>query len=173
MCDPVSMAATMFAAHAAGTIVGAIGQNAAATANANNAISALNTSYAQGTQEIVYHDTEAAQKDQQNQRQTRAAEATALTSAGEGGVQGNSVASLANDYMGQSAVYRGDVETNRRMQDSEIMLQMKGMRTQAQSEINRVQPASTLSTVLGIGGAAASSAAAGWNMANPPVRVNP
>ena len=117
------------------------------------------------------NDTKAAQEAQKSQRDTRAAMGTALASAGEHGVGGNSVGQLAMDYAGQEAQQRADIEFNRQMADSEIMWRMKGSKAQAQDRINSVRPANPMATMLQIGSAAVSAGSTYYTLTSP--RLNP
>lgn len=122
-------------------------QNGAETANA---LANLRNQYAQAQQSAVGQNAAAYQKQEQDMRATRAAEATSLTSAGENGVSGNSMARLANEYNGNSAEYMADVEMNQNMTDEELMTQMQGFQSQAQSIINR-EPVPNYPSPLGLG----------------------
>jgi hypothetical protein len=179
MCPPVLLAAAV-AISAAQAISSYQGASAQAKAQeASNAIQRQNIQDAyqnnmiQATQQYGYKNDEAAQKLQQDAIKTRAATATALTSAGEAGVAGNSVSALADEYAQNAATFKGDVDYNRLAEDNELQWQMRGFGSQQQSQINSlkqpVQP-SLIGAGLQIGGAAVNSY--GTFMYNPTKRVN-
>jgi hypothetical protein len=167
LCDPVSLAAGSLAIGTASAFASYSAQSAQAAAvkQQNNAITASaiqnqENQYQQGQETLVGTNAAASQKQQQMQLNTRSAEATALTSAGENGVGGNSVAAIVNEYNGNAARYMADVNTNTNMTDQEIMSQMAGVQANAQSTINREAvpvPPSALGLGLAIGGDAMNS----------------
>lgn len=139
-------------------------QNAEITANAEQN---LRNGYTQAQQNAYDQNTRASQKLQQEQLQTRAALATAQTSAGESGVAGNSMAEIANEYYGNQANYNAAVEFNRNAADQELMTQMTGLQSQAQSTINNERipiPPSPFALGLSIGGDVLDS----YNQFGPP-----
>lgn len=157
MCDPLTMAGASFAMTAVSAVASHSAQAAQASAVRNSAMSSMRDGYEQGQIAYEQNAQEAAQKEREAQKKTRAAVGTAVTSAGEGGLQGSSVALLASDYAGQEAVYLTDVEYNKKAQDSAILSQMKGIRAQAISRINSAPVPSILGTALKIVGGAVSA----------------
>jgi len=116
--------------------------------------------YDQAQEQQVYKNTDASNQTYEESLRTRAAIATAMTSAGENGVAGNSVAALANSYYGSQARYDSDVEYNRLSDDNQIQLEEQGFDAQAQSEQAQLRPAvypSPLGAALRIGGSIGSS----------------
>jgi len=142
-------------------------QNGLETANA---LTNLRNQYTQAQQSAVGNNAAAYQKQEQDMRATRSAIATSQTSAGENGVGGNSVAAIVNEYNGNSAQYMSDVERNQSMTDEELMTQMQGFQSGAQSTINR-EPIPNYPSPLGIGLQIGSDALSSYG--NYQKRVNP
>jgi hypothetical protein len=139
----------------------------------DNAIS----QYGQGQQQIIYHDAQARQKQQQEDLSANAAMAQAATNASGRGVTGNSVAAIQNDYQNRRDSFNADVEYNRTAADNEIMTQLQGVQNQSQGQLNDVsshylQPGpSPLAIGAQFVGTAASSygAMGGFNTPSPAV----
>src|SRR5262249_21353523 len=70
----------------------------------------------------------------------RAAKATALTSAGENGVEGVSIGALAQEYDARQGEFDAGTIYNREADTREIQLQESGFNTQAQSADNQLRP---------------------------------
>jgi hypothetical protein len=180
---PVAMLAISFATTAATAVTANQAQNKEAgdlanqnSANQLNINQNLRDQYQQGTQQLVYNNQAAAQKQLDNQRRTRAAEGTALASAGDSGVQGPSVGAVYNEYQGNSSQYASDVEWNKNASDEEIKQQMQGFQSEATSKQNNLPVpnyANDFGTALAIGGDAASGAMTGYRYASPPPGAGP
>src|SRR5262249_10248624 len=69
--------------------------------------------YKQGATQEQYINDQSWEKQYENTEAYRAAKATALTSAGEGGITGTSVNALAASYDAQKGQYNSDLEYNR------------------------------------------------------------
>jgi hypothetical protein len=111
---------------------------------------------AQAQQQVVYKNDEAFQQLETAARNARAAKATAMTSAGENGVEGVSVGALAQEYDARVGEFDSDATYNREADTREIQLQESGFNTAAQSANNQLRPPvypSMLSTGLQIGAA--------------------
>lgn len=135
-------------------------QNTFNTAQANNVRDATIENYKQAGTQIAQHNDEAENQLQQNERASRDAEASAMASAAQNNVTGNSVSALAQEYDSRAGSFASDVTYNRNAADNEIQLQMQGFNTSAQGQINSLRPAtgpSLLTPALQIGGAAASA----------------
>jgi hypothetical protein len=131
--------------------------------------------YDQAQEQLAYKNTDAAQQQEDMTMKTRAALATSLTSAGENGVSGNSVNALANEYYGRQANFNSDIDYNRNADDNQIALTEQSFNTNAQSQLNQLQPAqqpTILSPILSIGGAAAN-ATTQYERINADTRKNP
>jgi hypothetical protein len=111
----------------------------------------------QAQQQTVYKNDEAFQQLQNQERAARAAKATALTSAGDNGIDpgSTSVQALSQEYDSRQGEFDDNVRYNREADDRQIALQMQGFNTQAISEDNQLrQPVfpSYISTGLNIAG---------------------
>lgn len=150
MCEATTIIATMGVISALGATASYIGQSQQVSAN-NSAMQDYATrqsqavldntirSYTQSGAQTQRVDASASQKLEQEQLATRAAQATALTSAGEAGISGTSVEALAHEYEQRQAEYNTDVEMNRKAQDEEIRNQVAEIRAQGNSQLNQVK----------------------------------
>jgi hypothetical protein len=128
---------------------------------------------AQAQQNITYKNDEAFQQLENMARNARAAKATALTSAGENGVDGVSIGALAQQYDARAGEFDSDATYNREADTREIQLQESGFNTAAQSAANQLRPPvfpSMLNTGLQIAGAGLN---AYGKYINPMLRANP
>lgn len=178
MCDPVSFAAvtTVVIAGASAAMqyqqqqVAAHNQNTFNNQEAANVRDATVNNYKQAETQIGYHNDEASQQFQENEKNSRNAEAGAMASAAQAGVTGNSVSALAQEYESRAGSFASDVTYNRNAADNEIQLQMQGFNTQGQSQINQLRPAtgpSLITPALQIGGAAAGAAGTYYDRTRP------
>jgi hypothetical protein len=168
MCDFGATAIALSVASAAIGTASALAQNAGqqAMASQQDARNKLQAQYIeqnrqqeqlQAQQQTVYKNDEAYQQLENMTRQHQSAEATAMTSAGDNGVDPGSVSvqALAQDYDARAGQFSDNVRYNREADDNQIALQMQGFNTRAQSEDNQLPPPvypSFLSTALQIGG---------------------
>lgn len=157
MCDPMLMAAASFAVGAVQSVAQYQAQEQQAEATQKAALASMRDSYQQAQVLYEQNANEAAQKEREGQLKTRAAKATAVTSAGESGLQGSGVATLANDYAGQQAVFVSDVELNKKASDSQVLAQARGARSQAVSRIASAPSPSILGAALGVAGSAVNA----------------
>lgn len=138
----------------------------------------------QGQQQIVYKNDEAFQQLETSAMSKRSAEATAMASAGDNGVNGVSVGALAQEYDARQGEFASDVTYNRDAATSQIQLQMQGFNTQAESADNQLpipNYPSMINTGLQIGGSAlgaynkyiAPGNTGGDNGYTPPLNQNP
>jgi hypothetical protein len=95
------------------------------------------------------------------------ARSTAIASAGEAGVSGNSVDMLIRDYNTQESRYRGALEQQARMTRAQSLQRQRGYRAEAQSRINSVQQPNVLASALNIGGKAVSAHTAAYGVKRP------
>lgn len=148
MCDPVTSAILGFAASAASTVVGYEQQVAAAeqqneyyVANAKRANESAKQQYAQTQQRMLQEQATAAQDKQDAAREGRAAQATALVSAGESGVAGLSVDALLREFTSRTSNYKDRVDQQTEWSMAQLNNEMKGIKAQADDRINSVQRA--------------------------------
>jgi hypothetical protein len=97
--------------------------------------------YNQGAQQEQYVNQQAWEKQYSNTQASRAAEATAMTSAGEGGITGTSVDALRQSYDANRGAYNSDLEFNRNADINQIQTQLTGTNIQTQGGINTLRPA--------------------------------
>jgi hypothetical protein len=159
----IGMAVVSAAVGTASAMAQAAGQEALAKQQqARNALQQQSTEQnrqnqmAQAQQQITYKNDAAFQELENAARNARAAKATAMTSAGENGVEGVSVGALAQEYDARVGEFDAGAEYNREADTREIQLQESGFNTAAQSADNQLRPPvypSMLSTGLQIGAA--------------------
>lgn len=155
---PMIMAATSAGAAGAQSIFGFLGQNAAAAANERSA----NLAYAQASNEA---GQEAVQVDQRQSENTvnaiiqsvaqRGKISASASSLGSGGETVAAESNAADFEAGRWLSVQDQNSTNQRLQ---ITNQLKGADLQRRGQIMSVQPASPLSLVMGLAGAALKGA---------------
>jgi hypothetical protein len=124
--------------------------------------------YTQGQQQHIWHDEEAAQKLEANQKTLRSAQGKFAATASENGVGGLSIAALTNELNANAGHYASDVEYNRSASDQEIMLQLKGFQDDAQSRLNQIPQPSLLGAAADVAGAGLNAYAAYYPQKNDP-----
>lgn len=167
MCDPVSIAVASFASTAASTGLSFIGQSQAASAqqaaNQATAQSARQSALLQHRtiDERITQEREAASQGIANaDRSQRAAQSRAAVSAGEAGVQGNSVNSLIGDIGMTFGRERSNISRNLDNTTNQLVLSGQGVTTNTKSRINqlpRPNPPSVAGTGLQLVGGGLSA----------------
>ncbi|MDR6816270.1 hypothetical protein J2X76_001424 [Neorhizobium sp. 2083] len=160
MCEPFSlMAATLSVAQAGMEFIGAQQQakqqNAMVRENQRAANENLVREYADvQTRQIQEEDAAAAQK-QDLSREARAARATTMAAAGEGGVSGLSVDALLADVYGKEATAKDRISQNTGFTTENLTREMDGLKAKAKDRINSMPWASgpsPFAAALKIGG---------------------
>lgn len=164
MCAPVAMAIASFAIGAAQTVVGFMGEQAAADAqnqyyaeNAKAARQATVNQYAHQQNRIIQERRAASQEKQNATVDALKARATAKTAAGEAGVSGLSVDALVQDFYAQEGRYSNSIDNNFQMTSDYLRSEMESTQAQGQSRINSVRratPPSFLGAAIRIGATA-------------------
>ncbi len=147
MCvDPISLIG--FGISAASTVVGYMGQSAAADEQnrmyQENAQRANQNARDQmfATQQRMLQEQEAGAAEKiDTMKEARAAKATATVAAGESGVSGLSVDALLSEFDGRAASYNDRVDQNTDWTMNQLNAEMKGIRANAEDRINSVQRA--------------------------------
>ncbi len=140
---PAMAAGLQLAVTAASTAIGFFGQqqaaNAQEAANAiatQNAVDAANETYA-ATQTRMQQEAAAASTEKMNANlDAVSARATALTAAGESGVQGNSVSQLLASFYSKQGRYSDAIDQNLQMSRDYLASSMDQTSRQTQSVIN-------------------------------------
>lgn len=143
MMAPVVLAGLQFAVSAASTVVGFMGQQQQYEAqkqmykeNAKNAQQMARDQYAHTQNRWIQERSAAAMEKQNAGIDAIEARATAAAAAGEGGVIGNSVASLIGNYFAKQGRYNDAVDQNYQMSRDYLWASMDQTKNQAQSQIN-------------------------------------
>lgn len=152
MCHP----AIAIGANVLGAVAAQNAQAEAFEANAAAALAANQLDNSAVNEELALKDQAQAEEKINRSLEGRQKTATALVSAGESGVSGNSVDALMNEL--NAGVLRGNTMTSRNFQIDQISArrQLEGNARTAQSRINSVAKPSKSGTALQIGGAVAS-----------------
>jgi hypothetical protein len=171
MCDPFSITSLALSASASIASYQAQAKNAQAQAKYQNQV-ALQTgqlaqqNYLQQTgeagNEISQGGLQVSQELSLNKTRGLQAAASADTAAAEGGVGGNSVDELLQDFRHQEAMAADSIKTNQSFTTDQIINQEKSLQAQAQGRIASSRPGpvngpSSLALGLGLAGSAFSS----------------
>ncbi len=169
MCDPATIiAASSLAVGTASSVANFNSQKQAANAQAEmnrqtaaNAVIAANDTYA-ATQTRMGQDVAVASNDKFNASiAANEARATALTAAGEGGVQGYSITNLLNSYNAKQGRYDAAIDTNLQMSRQGLADSMAATQRGTVSTINgmpRPQAPSYLDAAIRVAGSGLSAA---------------
>lgn len=165
MCDPMSIAsATLTGVSQIASYRADVTQTKQQNAYNEQSRIAAGEATAQGyvqTQQRLLQEGEAnAANKFQVAQDTRAAQATALMAAGEGGVGGFSVTNLINQFAAQQGAYNSSIDRQQQWSADQAALNMRGVEAQGQDRINSapaVARPSFLGAALRIGGAGLSS----------------
>jgi hypothetical protein len=155
MCEPVSMTtllATSLAMSTATQVAGQIGQAQQYNANAASALQSMQLANKQTNLGIQQSEAANSQKAQDQQVEMLKAAATARASAGESGVEGNSVDALIGDYHASEGRYLNDLSTQNQWNRQQASVQKQGNVATAQRQINSVAKPDYLGAALRIGG---------------------
>jgi len=174
MCDPVTLAAASLAVGTASAAVGYMGQQQAFNAQTQSnkmaqqyAVDAANQTYA-ATQNRMAQEQAAASTEKMNANIASAeARATAMTAAGEGGVQGNSVSQLLASYYSKQGRYNEALDTNLQMSRQALADSMDQTRNGTISTINSLptpQRPSFLDAAIRVAGSGLSAAGDYYSM---------
>lgn len=164
MCEALTMMAASFAIGAVQTVTGFVGaqqqadaQNQRVKQNQEAAQESLRREYEQAqTREIQEEEAAAVQK-QDIAREARAARASTLVAAGEGGVSGLSVDNLLADVYQQESTSFDRIDQNTGFMSDNLKYEMRGLKAKAQDRINSMpwnQGPSPFAAALKIGGSA-------------------
>jgi hypothetical protein len=158
MCHPALLIAGG-SMQAMGTLQGHNAQADAFDANAKAAHAAKVEEDRMAQEDSAVTDQAAAQEKIDRGLEGMKSSATALTSAGESGVSGNSIDALMNEL--DASVLRGNTTTTQNLELSQrgTQRQLASNRRTAQSRINSVAKPSKSATALSIAGTVASTAA--------------
>lgn len=159
MCHPALIIAGG-AMSVAGTLKGHNAQADAFDANAREAHAAKIEEDRMVQEDAAVADAAAAKEKIDRGLEGMKTSATALTSAGESGVSGNSIDALMNEL--DASVLRGNTTTTQNLELSQrgTQRQLASNRRTAQSRINSVAKPNRAATALSIAGTVASTAAA-------------
>lgn len=161
MCDPIAIASTaitgvsQIAAHKA-DVSATRQQNTYNTQARIAAAEATAQQYVQIGLRTRQEIESAAEEKFQVTQETRAAQATALMAAGEGGVSGFSVANLIQEFAGQQGRYNASVDKQLSWNAQQAEMNMRGVEAQGQDRANSapaLSKPSFLSAGLRIAGA--------------------
>jgi len=164
---PVLLALAGMGLKIGGDVLGAQAQNKAAKQNAIDARLAetmqLNDVNARSAQEQLA----AGQQIDQVQRQATTVAASAVTSAGEAGVEGNSVNALMQSVSAESSRIAGTIQLNQKLAQQQLDREKLGIAAQADSRVNAVPGANPWATALKIGGDVIGTAGQLYGMRAP------
>lgn len=156
MCEPISattaLSAAAFGVDAGSSILGALGQNKAAKANAH----AATLAYRENVRDINLRETQEKTASTMSileaDRQARMAEGVAKVSAGEANLSGVSVDAVLNDVGRQAANTRETSDQNLDMTLSQLERDKVAGKSAMESRINSVPYANPFAVALRIGG---------------------
>ena len=153
MCHP----AIAIGAGVLGAIQSHNAQADAFEANAQAALDAKAVEDSAANEDLALQDQAAAEEKINRSLEGQQKQATALVSAGESGVSGNSVDALLNEL--EAGVLRGNTMTSRNFAVEQLGTQrrLESNRRTAQSRINSVAKPSAVATGLQIAGTAAAN----------------
>lgn len=146
MCDPVSAVA------AGSAIVGYMGQQEQASANAQSQMASYNAQMQQT--QLMESQINQQASDQMSARaaQAQASLARLRVGIGENGGGGNSATQLENSTMFSSSQDIAALEANRASKIQQAQMGARGIQAQTQSALNAVPQPNALGTALQIGG---------------------
>jgi hypothetical protein len=171
MCDPFSLTTLAISAASSAAAYSAQASQAKAQANYQNTVAEQTGQIAQqnylqqtataGNQQMQ-GQLQSGQALQSNQTAGLQANATASLAAAEGGVGGNTVGELLQDFKRQEAMAADNIKTNQTFSNDQIQNQELGLQAQAQGRIASSRPGpvntpSALALGLSIGGSAFSA----------------
>lgn len=183
MCEPVTLTMMGLAIASAAVSYSAQQKQANDQAKYQNTLqdqanTSASESYRFGTQgvtsRLIQNDQQASQALAQNAVAGMSARATAATSAGESGIDGNSVNALLGDFSRIEAANNYDITTNRQWATDQAQQDERGMQSEAKSRIAAAMPGpinypSMAALALQVGAASY----AGWDKHQQITRTGP